>query len=284
MRAGLRLGLLGHPVAHSLSPALHAAAARAVGHPDADAPDLYRLFDRGPHEIDRFLANEAKGLTGFNVTVPAKVALASRLDECSPGARRLGAVNTVWRTASGWCGDNTDAIGFAASVADLEPGVAVVLGAGGAARAVVCALTEAGWRDVRVVARDPTAARAVVTRLAPDTGRPLPFHAVTQALHGAHLVVQATSAALFDPRVFSDLEFEGVGPRAVAIDLVYRPLETAFLGAAARAGLETRDGLDMLVRQGLAAFERFTGCVAPYAAVAAAVRAAASLDTPHRAS
>jgi shikimate dehydrogenase len=284
MRDRLRLGLVGHPVAHSLSPTLHAAAARAVGHPDADVPDLYRLFDRGLAELDPFMAHEARALTGFNVTVPAKVAIVARLDACTSTANRLGAVNTVWRTATGWSGDNTDVSGFAASVADLEPGVAVVLGAGGAARAVVCALADAGWRELRVVARDPTAARALVTRLAPDTGRPLPFDALTHALQGADLVVQATSAALFDPLAFSDLAFAGVARDAVAVDLVYRPLETAFLAAAARAGLETRDGLDMLVRQGLAAFERFTGCIAPYATVAAAVRAAASLDTPHRAS
>jgi shikimate dehydrogenase len=284
MRERLRLGLVGHPVAHSLSPTLHAAAARAVGHPDADAPDLYRLFDRGLAELEAFLANEAGELTGFNVTLPAKVTIVSRLDECTPAARRLGAVNTVWRTSAGWRGDNTDVSGFADSVSDLEPAVAVVLGAGGAARAVVCALVDSGWSELRVVARDPTAARALVARLAPDTGRPFSMHDLVQALQGANLVVQATSAALFDPLAFSDLVFAGVARDAVAVDLVYRPLETAFLAAAARAGLETRDGLDMLVRQGLSAFERFAGCIAPYAAVAAAVRAAASLDTPHRAS
>jgi hypothetical protein len=85
MRDRLRLGLVGHPVAHSLSPTLHAAAARAVGHPDADAPDLYRLFDRGLAELDPFMAHEARALTGFNVTVPAKVAINEAIEALPDG-------------------------------------------------------------------------------------------------------------------------------------------------------------------------------------------------------
>ena len=231
----LRLGLVGHPVGHSLSPVLHRAAARAVAHPDADAPDLYRLYSVAPEALGAFVRGPAVDLTGFNITVPHKVAALVLADALEDSARAVGAVNTLWRSQGQWRGANTDVEGFGGEVADLVPAKAVVLGAGGGARAAVHALLRAGWSDVRVVARRLDSAAGTLSAC-------------------AH--------------------------RAVARDMDDRPTDTAFLRAARGHGLETRDGLGMLVGQGLAAFERFTGLSAPRGPVEAAVRAAASLDTP----
>lgn len=279
----LRLGLVGHPVGHSLSPVLHRAAARAVAHPDADAPDLYRLFDVAPEALGAFVRGAALDLTGFNITVPHKVAALVHVDALEDGARVVGAVNTLWRTQGQWRGANTDVEGFASEVADLMPAKAVIFGAGGGARAAVYALLRAGWSDVRVVARRLDSAAALCEALDPGPSgraRPISWDGGDAALRGAALVVQATSAALSAPDAFGDLDLSACAHRAVALDMVYRPTDTAFLRAARGHGLETRDGLGMLVGQGLAAFERFTGLSAPRGPVEAAVRAAASLDTP----
>lgn len=269
-----RYGLLGHPVGHSLSPRLFAALA-----PDSS----YDLFDVAPPALDDWLNGPARSLDGFNVTAPHKEAVLRACDGVELDASLSGAVNCVRVARDGTRrGANTDEIGFALTL-DESPRRAVVLGAGGAARAVCRALVRAGTPRIVVVNRDPARARRLVVdpRLrfgGRATLRTCAADALPFAFRGADLVVQATSAALAEPEAFADLPWNRTRPDCLAIDLVYRPRETAFLRGAAAAGRRTQDGLLMLAGQAVAAHAFFEGRALPADAAAKARALAATLD------
>ena len=255
-----RLLVIGQPIAHSLSPVMHQAALQALG-----SDVRYERREVAPKALPSFVA-EARGdatLLGFNVTLPHKVAIAALLDRIEPSAERVGAVNTVARTGEALVGLNTDAEGLARSL--REAGVdwrgrrAVVIGAGGAARAALIALEGA---DRTVAARDVTKAQALVAAL--------DIEARVCALDGIDadrdLWIQATSATL-DGRAGSELAerlpLERAPKDATVVDLVYRPRRTAVLAKAEASGLRTVDGTGMLVHQGALALERWLGVAAP---------------------
>lgn len=258
------LALLGHPVAHSRSPAIHAAALEALG---VDA--RYLAFDVRPEALGAAVEGlRALGALGANVTVPHKRAVMAHLDRVEPAAAAIGAVNTIAREGDALVGSNTDAPGLVRSLEDA--GVALagrrvwVVGAGGAARAAVAGLAEAGASSIRVHARRPAQAEALVADLEPLAGARLSHG----PLEGeADLLVQATSATLesaADPEGFATaLPLESLAAGAVVVDLVYAPLETAALARARRLGLRAVDGLGMLVWQAALALERWTGREAP---------------------
>lgn len=247
----VRLAVTGNPVAHSLSPAMHVAALAAAGirgsYVAIEAPDARALED--------LLAAVAQGrLHGLNVTAPHKQAAAARCARLTDEAALVGAVNTVAPGPGGLLGDNTDTVGFLAGLpADLPVGRAVVVGAGGAARAVVVALARAGW-DVVVAARRRDQADEVAG-LDPHWGLSavgLDDPAWPERMASATLVVNATPLGLAGeplPAPLMDLRRD-----QVAYDLVYAPLETPFLAAAGRARATTVDGLGMLVGQACAAW------------------------------
>ncbi len=256
------LGILGHPVAHSLSPAMQEAALAARG-----LTGSYRLLDTPPEALARRLEEVRRGYRGVNVTVPLKEAVLPLLDGVHPEARAIGAVNTVVNRGGRLIGHNTDAPGFLRSLE--EAGVrgrrALVLGAGGAARAVAYALKGAGW-EVGVHNRTRSRAEALARAFGLEV---VPLEAARQA----DLVVNATSVGLDDPAA-TPLPAALFPPRGFAVDLVYRPLLTRFLAEAAAAGLGTVDGLGMLLWQGALAFELWTGERAPVGAMRAALRRA----------
>ncbi len=266
----LAFAILGWPVAHSRSPLMHRAAFRALG---LDARYVPRPVPPGTlaQAVDEVRAN----FDGANVTVPHKSAVMSLLDEVEPVARAIGAVNTLVRTGKRWVGTNTDAAGLLRSLEEAEiavPGMrAVVLGAGGAARASVYALTRAG-AEVVVAARRAAAARALTGDLG---GRPLSLAEVEGPFRDADLVVQATSAPLGDDaRAFAEaLPLAALPNHATVVDLVYAPRETTVLRAAKARGLRTIDGTGMLLHQGALAFTRWTGQPAPIEAMRAALLA-----------
>lgn len=248
---GLRLALVGHPVAHSLSPAMHDAALVANGlagsYVAIDTPDEGAL--------DEVLEALVGGrLHGLNVTVPHKQAVANRCARLAPEAAQVGAVNTVVADPAGLLGDNTDTVGFMAALpCDLARGEALVLGAGGAARAVVVALVRAGW-SVVVAARRRAQAEEVAAinsgwgvRVVTLDEQAMPLH-----VRDATLVVNATPLGLAGEPLPDPLMRLHEGQ--VAYDLVYNPLVTPFLAAAAQAGATTVDGLGMLVGQAAAAW------------------------------
>ncbi|HEY6472898.1 MAG TPA: shikimate dehydrogenase [Acidimicrobiales bacterium] len=277
------VGVIGSPVAHSLSPLLHNTAFGALG-----LGDLWRsfAFEVEPGEAAAALAQmRTADVTGLSVTMPHKADVAALVDECSDVARRLNAVNCVHQQEGGFLfGANTDGDGFVASLARgaaFEPAGkrCVVVGAGGAARAVVLALAKAGASAVAVVNR--TAERAFeAAGLAGDHGAvvPLTEHAIADAVGVADLVVNATPVGMagvaggpVEWLVPPDLLGEG----QVAADLVYVPRQTVWLERAADAGATTLDGLGMLVHQAAAQLVLWTGVAPPIEAMWQKAEAAA---------
>lgn len=251
-----RFALVGSPVAHSRSPALFAALAAEAG-----TTCDYILADVSTEALAGWWSGPARGLHGFNVTVPHKTTAAARCTSVSATAARIGAVNAVRIDPDGGAtGTNTDAIGFDLTLGDANFERAVILGGGGAARAVVDVLLARGVPQVRVVNRSPgRLSELMASRSASDRRRltACGWSDLTEALRDADLVVQTTSAALEAPDALGDLPWGPTRPTALAVDLVYRPRHTAFLLGAERAGRRTADGLTMLAGQAAAAFDFF---------------------------
>lgn len=276
--------LLAHPAGHSLSPAMHDAAFAALG-----IVGRYRAWDVAPADLSDALAQlrTSDELLGANVTVPHKLAVLPFLDERTEEAARLGAVNTIVRRDGRLIGHNTDAIGLAAALATLArppgPGSAVILGAGGAARAALAVFTAAG---ARVALHNRTAARAeaLADAWSPHGAvRLLDASGLVAAVRDADWVVNTTSVGMHGGPPGSPLP-DGLLPRrGCVIDLVYRPRPTPLLRAASAAGLATHDGLAMLLHQGAAAFEAWTGRDAPVAVMQGALERALRSDGPDRA-
>jgi len=273
------LALLGRPVEHSRSPAIHTAAIDALG---LDA--VYLAFEVADDRVGEAVAGlRALGAAGANVTIPHKRAVMAHLDTIEPAAKAIGAVNTIVREGDRLIGANTDAPGLVRALreAGCEPRDlrVVVLGAGGAARAAVVGLADAGAARVTVAARRQDAAAAMLTDLALRTPTSTADLA-TLALDECDLLVQATSATMTDAaQPFADaLPIASLPETATVIDLVYAPLETTVLAAARAHGCRTVDGLGMLVWQAALAFERWLGVAPPIDVM----RRAASGDTKTR--
>ena len=277
------LVLLGWPVAHSRSPAMHAAAAAHLG-----LPLRYRALGVEPDHLDEVVvALGAAGVCGANVTVPHKLAVVPHCDVLTEEARLVGAANTLtWdRDAAGAVrleGHNTDAVGLeralAEDVGELHGARALLVGTGGAARAAAVALVRAGARIV-VAGRDPRGCAAildVVTATDQVGGAAgglvdlLDDLALSAATSGATLVVNATSLGLHGEHLPAPLE--SLRSDQIAYDLVYGDTPTPFLAAAAAAGAPAHGGLGMLVHQAAAAFERWSGTAVPTEVLRGALR------------
>jgi len=278
-------GIFGWPVAHSRSPEMQAAAFRSAG---LDA--TYERFAVKPEDLKSELARlQSSGLQGANVTLPHKQAVMELLDEVTPQAKAIGAVNTLVRQAGGegegegFVGHNTDAPGLARSL--IEAGVnlqgirVVVLGAGGAARAAVVGLAGAGAARIILHARRPEAAAKMGGELAAicGTATHLGLGDLADALTTTDLLVQATSATLEGnaqaAEFAASLPIERMPEGSAVVDLVYKPRETTVLAKARARGLKVVDGLGMLIHQGALAFELWTGRPADVAAMTAALEA-----------
>ena len=250
-------GVIGWPVRHSRSPDIHNAAYRALG-----LDWVYVALPVPPGRVPAALTGmRALGIEGLSVTMPHKGAVAAQVDVLTADAAALGAVNSVRSDGERLVGDNTDGGGFVDSLreAGVDPAGrrCVVLGAGGAARAVIRALAGAGADRVVVVNRDPGRA-GVAAQLAGDRGS-----VGTDAdLADADLLVQATPVGMGDdPTLAADPEL--LPDDAVVADLVYHPLVTPLLAAAEARGLRTVDGLGMLVHQAARQLQAWTGAEAP---------------------
>ena len=257
-------GVLGFPVAHSRSPDMHNAAFEALGLEwrYVKLPVPPELFAETVRALPR------SGFRGANVTIPHKHAALQLADERTPSADAIGAANTLTFLDDGLIeAHNTDAPGFLAAVGedDVRGLRALVLGAGGAARAVAWALREAGAADIAVWNRTPERAKALADDL----------H-VTAILRPAtcDLLVNATSVGL-EPRLdeaqtLEALQLDQLDPARIVVDLVYDQEPTPLLNWAKRGGSRTVDGMEILVRQGALSFELWTGVEAPVAAMRAA--------------
>lgn len=275
----LCLGLLGHPVAHSRSPAMMRAALAALG-----LDGVYAAFDVAPADLDAGLDGLwALGFRGANVTAPHKAAVAARLGaRVTPEAARTGAVNTLLRAPGGWLGHNTDVEGLALALRDeaarLRGVSAVVLGAGGAARAAVLSLAGFGVSGVTVLARDAARARGVAAVGAEVglriDGAEMTSTAGARALADAGVVVQCTSAEMSGAATLG-VSLTCCAPGALAVELVYAPRVTPWMQRAAAAGMRVvpEAALNMLAGQGAAALAAWTGTVPPVAVMRAALDA-----------
>ncbi len=265
------LGLVGYPLGHSLSPAIHARALAAAGLQGEyclyPAPPLASGSQALPALLDRMRRGE---LDGLNVTLPHKQAVLPLLNRLEPAARRIGAVNLVCCCRGQLVGDNTDAAGFGLDLQRFLEGLslrqkqALVLGAGGAARAAAESLLDGGWR-VTLAARRLEQAQALVQDLLPGSLAAIPLAAECLAsLAGITLVVNATPLGMAPDREGCSWPPElDLPPGAAVYDLVYNPSETRLLQRARRAGLPAVGGLGMLVEQAALSFERWTGRPAP---------------------
>ena len=251
--------VFGHPVAHSLSPRIHAAFGRQAGI-NVD----YRAIDAEPGQFTHALADfVAQGGAGANVTLPLKQAAFSLCDDLTERARRAGAVNTLVRNGDTWHGDNTDGVGLVRDLTDrqaldLRARRTLLLGAGGAARGVSPALLDAGIGDLYIVNRTPQRADALADALG-EPGRVHPrYWTDLQALGEFDMIVNATSAAR--EGAVPTLPRSIVGRRCVAVDLSYGEAPIPFLACARAAGCtHAIDGLGMLVEQAAESFARWHG-------------------------
>jgi shikimate dehydrogenase len=255
--------VIGSPVAHSLSPAIHNAAFAATG-----LDWTFVALEVGEGDVPAAIAGvRALGIAGLSVTMPHKAAVAATVDRLTPDAAALRAVNCVYRDGEALVGDNTDGGGFLWSLeragVSVAGGRVCVLGAGGAARAIVRAVAGAGAAEVVVINRSADRGQAA-SALAGRTGR----SGVMADVATADIVVNATPVGMGgDPGSPA-----AVTAGQVAVDLVYHPAITPFLAGAAAAGATTVGGIGMLVGQAGLAFERWTGERAPYAVMEAAVQ------------
>jgi shikimate dehydrogenase len=257
-----RLGVLGWPVRHSRSPAIHAAALAELG---LEREWRYQLLPVPPELLaETVRALPGAGFVGANVTVPHKEAALALATEASDAARAIGAANTLTFHASGAiAAENTDAPGLLDALPDSPRGrTALILGAGGSARAAAWALRHAG-ADVAVFNRTPERAQ----RLAAD----LDVRAA-DAPEPADLLVNCTTVGLHDADA-APVELATLHHYATVVDLVYRPGGTALARAAAERGIPNVDGLEILVRQGALSLELWTGRPAPIGAMRSAARA-----------
>ncbi len=253
-------GIMGWPVAHSRSPALHGYWLKEYRVDGAYVPMAVK-----PEDLRRALqALPVLGFTGCNLTIPHKEGAMRAVDEYEPSAKRAGGVNTVVIRPNGYIvGSSSDGFGFIAALRaaltgfNAASGPAVVLGAGGAARAIVAALLDEGAQEVRLVNRTPERA----TKLAKELGgevRGVPWDARSQALAGAALLVNATSLGM-EGQPALELPLDNLPRDAVVNDIVYVPLETPLLAAARARGNRCVDGLGMLLHQARPGFEAWFG-------------------------
>lgn len=280
------LGVIGYPVTHSFSPLMHNAA---IAHLNQQAPSsadfVYLPFPIHPDGLKDAIAGfKAIGLRGFNITIPHKQAIMPLLDSVSEAAQAIGAVNTVWRDSgdddsSGecqWCGTNTDVTGFLAPLKalgqDWSEAAVIILGNGGAARAVVAACHELGCAQIWVVGRS----RQKLSQFSQSWAHLPEIATKLVMLPRDQLLVQGPKAALLVNAtpigMHPQVEASPLGEDeikvimeggAIAYDLIYTPRPTRFLQQAEALGLMPIDGLEMLVQQGAAALEIWLGQPAP---------------------
>ncbi|MFZ6031465.1 MAG: shikimate dehydrogenase [Chloroflexota bacterium] len=273
------LALTGYPLGHSMSPAIHAAALRETG-----LQGEYKLYPiapgaEGPGSLaDLVTRVRSRRLHGLNVTIPHKETVIPLVDELTPMAHAIGAVNTIFWDGEKLIGDNTDAPGFLADLERLAPDLfrtagpgqksAVVLGSGGGARAVAYALAIAGWQLTIVFARpeDERQANCLADDIARSATRPDVAAPARLAAGSPDLLVNCTPLGMHPhPEATPWPQGIPLPAGAVVYDIVYNPVQTRFVAEARAAGLPASTGLGMLVSQAALAFERWTGKKPPFA-------------------
>lgn len=250
----------GYPIRHSRSPLIHGYWLRQLG-----LPGSYGPLAIAPEDFADFIASLKDGgsrYCGGNVTIPHKEAAYALADCLDDHCQEIGAANTLYRAEGLLHATNTDGYGFARNLDDRHPGwdqarKAVVLGAGGASRAVIQALRDRGFTEINVVNRTIDRAKELADRF----GRAIAAHplaALDEVMQGAEFFVNTTSLGM-DGEAAPQIHFAGLAPNALVTDIVYVPLKTPFLAQAEVAGFTTVDGLGMLLHQAVPGFACWFG-------------------------
>jgi len=271
--------ILGHPVSHTLSPIMHNAAFQALG-----LDCCYLSFDVEPRDLRKGIQGlAALGIKGFNLTIPHKETVIKLLDEVTPEAARIGAVNTVMVRQNRLIGHNTDGLGFVNAFRE-ETGVSLrgkgvlLLGAGGAARAVAFQLAKEGIANLLIINRTLSNARALVrdfgkkftsvnwsaNAFSPKVWDRIPLERVDVVINATSVGMQPNDPLMIPRSLLKE--------RLVVCDLIYRPTKTRLLSAAEAAGAKAINGLGMLVHQGALAFELWTNKKPPVDLMKSAVK------------
>ena len=282
--AGVPLAVLGHPIKHSISPAMHNAALASMARNEQGyAAWKYFRFDVPPEDLPQALARlHAAGFHGLNLTVPHKVLAFELVNEIDPAAVPVGAVNTLRRTVGGWRGFNTDGYGLAGALREtlgmsLAGTHVVLLGAGGAARGAAVECLQQRCASLWIANRTRANLDALLAALRPLAG-PTPLRGFDPGppppdLPARILVVNATSVGL-KPGEPAPIDLRRLPADITVFDMIYNPPQTALLRDAAALGLPHANGLSMLVHQGARALEIWTGEIVPVAAMQTAATAA----------
>jgi len=255
----LRAGVVGHPIKHSRSPIIHGYWLEKFG-----IQGRYDRFDVKPEEFAHFVKTlSEQGLQGVNVTIPHKEAAFLALDEATDRAKRLKAANTLWIENGKLWGDNTDSVGFLANLDHGHPGWdktaknALILGAGGAARAIIAGLQERNVEHITLVNR--TFERAADLALHSGTNvHPAAWNTLPALLETTNLLINTTSLGM-SGQPDLDLALDPLPKDALVTDIVYVPLETHLLKQARERGNPVVDGLGMLLHQAVPGFEHWFG-------------------------
>lgn len=252
--------VIGDPIAHSMSPAMHNDLFAFYG---IDAS--YLPFRVSPSDLETAVKGlKAIGASGFNVTIPHKTEIIKHLDKIDPLAEAIGAVNTVKNENGLFVGYNTDGPGFVSGLkdklADLEYRSALIIGAGGAARAIYFSMARAGIARIDLVNRTMQKAKELVDacpyKVESDV---LDLAEAARNLGSYRLIVQTTSIGMLPETDRTPMDTGQMSPAAFVSDIIYNPLQTKFLKEASSRGASVQNGIDMFVYQGALAFEKWTG-------------------------
>lgn len=259
---GKLYGLIGHPVGHSMSPIMHNGEFKALG-----LSHHYQAFDLSPEQLeDGVEAMKMLDIQGFNVTIPHKVAIIPLLDEVEQEALDIGAVNTVYKRDGKYIGTNTDGKGYLLSlltlmkVKDLKNKKVLVIGAGGAARAVAVSISRAGVLSLTIANRTLEKAENLTSVChAYTTANATTLQEAEAMLYHFDIIINTTSIGMSPHLDRMPLSVEGLNKGTVVSDLIYNPLETKWMRLSKQKGAVTDNGISMFVEQGALAFERWTG-------------------------
>lgn len=253
-------GVIGDPIGHSMSPAMHNNLFDVYG---IDA--VYLPFHVSKQNLEAAVKGlKALGVSGFNVTIPHKTTIMDFLDQIDPLAKAIGAVNTVQNENGCLTGYNTDGPGFVKGLesmgADLGSRSALIIGAGGASRAIYFSMAQAGIKQIDLYNRTADRAEELV-RTCPFKVRSkvLDRETAEKSLHEYQLIVQTTSIGMFPNLEGFPLSLEQLSRGTIVSDIIYNPLKTKFLEEASKKGAEIQNGVGMFVFQGALAFEKWTG-------------------------
>ncbi len=257
-KAKIRAFVIGWPISNSLSPELHTYWLRSYG-----IDGEYEKIAVAPDDLDAFLANiEANGFVGGNVTIPHKENIVKNINQTGKTAKRLRAANTIWLENGILTAHNTDAYGFSANLDEFAPDwrkseTALVLGAGGASKAIVLALIDAGLKKIIIINRTRQRADDLAAMMANGciSGD---FAELPKYLKQTDLMINTTSLGMKgQPRL--DIDISMLPKTAIVTDIVYNPLKTRLLKDAEALGLTTVDGIGMLLHQAVPGFEKWFG-------------------------